>query len=59
MITQHTGRRTTDNRYVRIADNAWWDTTGVDIVPAATVDAHMRANPLVGEMVYRYSVERQ
>ncbi len=36
--------QTTDGRYVRVAEGEWWDTTGIDIVPEAIVDAYMEAN---------------
>jgi len=33
--------RTTDDRFVKVAENEWWDTTGIDIVPESVVDAYM------------------
>lgn len=50
-MTEHTFRETTDGRYVKIADDQWWDTAGIDIVPESVVDAHIDANPGVGIVV--------
>jgi hypothetical protein len=35
---------TTDGRYVKVGEDEWWDTTGVEIVPARVVDDYMAAN---------------
>jgi hypothetical protein len=35
---------TTDSRYVKVGEDEWWDTTGVDIVPEHVVDAYMAEN---------------
>jgi hypothetical protein len=35
---------TTDGRYVKVADDEWWDVTGVDLVPDSVVEAYMQAN---------------
>ena len=35
---------TTDGRYVEVAVNEWWDTTGIDIVPKEVVDRYCLAN---------------
>ena len=35
---------TTDRRYIEVGEDAWWDTTGVEIVPESVVDAYMAAN---------------
>jgi hypothetical protein len=35
---------TTDRRYVKVGEDEWWDTTGIDIVPEHVVDAYMAAN---------------
>jgi hypothetical protein len=37
---------TTDGRYVKISEDEWWDTTGVEIVLEHVVDAYVMANPL-------------
>lgn len=44
---------TTDERYVKVDEGRWWDTTGIDVVDEAEVDAYMAANPRVGVMVRR------
>lgn len=36
--------KTTDDRYVKVAHDEWWDTTGIDIVPESVVDAYMLEN---------------
>ena len=35
---------TTDRRYVKVGEDEWWDTTGIEIVPERMVDAYMEAN---------------
>lgn len=42
MVRQRT--ETTDRRYVKVGEDEWWDTTGVEIVPERVVDAYMTAN---------------
>lgn len=37
-------RETTDGRYVEVAKNEWWDTTGIDIVPKEVVDRYCLTN---------------
>jgi hypothetical protein len=46
-------RATTDGRYVEVAPEEWWDTTGVEIVPETVVEAHLDRNPRVGVVVFR------
>jgi hypothetical protein len=36
--------QTTDARYVKGAEDEWWDTNGIGIVPEAVVDEYMRRN---------------
>ena len=35
---------TTDRRYVKVGEDEWWDTTGIEIVPEGVVEAYMKAN---------------
>jgi phage FluMu protein gp41 len=35
---------TTDRRYVKVGEDEWWDTTGIELVPEHVVDAYMAAN---------------
>lgn len=41
---------TTDKRYLKVGDDAWWDTHGIDIVSTHEVDAYLDDNPCVGIM---------
>jgi hypothetical protein len=35
---------TTDRRYVKVGEDEWWDTTGIEIVPGCVVDDYMAAS---------------
>ncbi len=48
---------TTDERFQKVADEEWWDTTGIDLVPEAEVDRHLAENPGVGIMAMRHEDE--
>ena len=45
---------TTDERFQKVADGEWWDTTGIDLVPEAEVDRYLAENPGVGVMVMQH-----
>jgi hypothetical protein len=51
MQTYPNGSETTDGRFVKVDDNAWWDTTGVDLVTEDDIERHMIANR-VGIVVF-------
>lgn len=46
---------TTDGRYRRIDPDEWWDTTGIDLVDDAFIEAYLDANPDVGISVFESS----
>ena len=48
--------QTTDERYLKVGDDAWWDTTGIEIVPEKVVDRCMEENR-VGVMVSEITEE--
>jgi hypothetical protein len=48
---------TTDGRYVKVDEDKWWDTTGIDTVPEQVVNEYMKANPRVGVIVRELAEE--
>lgn len=48
--------QTTDERYLKVGDDAWWDTTGVEIVREEVIDRYMEENR-VGVMVSEINEE--
>jgi hypothetical protein len=39
---------TTDNRFIKVDEFCWWDTSGIDLVCNKVVDDYLEANPQVG-----------
>lgn len=48
--------QTTDKRYLKVRDDEWWDTTGIEIDPEKVVDRYMEKNR-VGVMVSEITEE--